>query len=220
MIKKRKKRGAVRERDPIKAKYNKMRYQAILMLVVGIVIGILIDFLLYGLASNDFTFNPARPPSALSISIILVSVVLSLSKFQSAYSFYLYAKIVEQFKKIESTQVQRPPPAMERPAPIIPSERPVQPPTPQLPSPVKVHPPEVAPPQPTPPVAVTKETVREYPRPQLTGVETTPTPPQPSTPKPSPPVSKPSKKTCPFCGRELPFGDIHVICPYCGRRLK
>ncbi|MCD6357167.1 MAG: hypothetical protein J7L75_01155 [Thermoproteales archaeon] len=28
------------------------------------------------------------------------------------------------------------------------------------------------------------------------------------------------RKKCPYCGRELPFGDVHIICPYCGRRLK
>lgn len=28
------------------------------------------------------------------------------------------------------------------------------------------------------------------------------------------------KKKCPYCGRVLPFGDVHVVCPYCGRRLK
>lgn len=28
------------------------------------------------------------------------------------------------------------------------------------------------------------------------------------------------KKKCPYCGRELPYGDLHVICPFCGRRLK
>lgn len=28
------------------------------------------------------------------------------------------------------------------------------------------------------------------------------------------------EKKCPFCGRVLPFGDIHTLCPYCGRRLR
>lgn len=28
------------------------------------------------------------------------------------------------------------------------------------------------------------------------------------------------KRKCPYCGRELPFGDVHIVCPYCGRRLK
>gem|GEM_PF-924269 len=28
------------------------------------------------------------------------------------------------------------------------------------------------------------------------------------------------KKTCPYCHRVLPFGDVHIVCPYCGRRLK
>lgn len=28
------------------------------------------------------------------------------------------------------------------------------------------------------------------------------------------------EKKCPYCGRLLPYGDIHVVCPYCGRRLK
>lgn len=29
-----------------------------------------------------------------------------------------------------------------------------------------------------------------------------------------------SEKRCPYCGRVLPFGDIHTICPYCGKRLR
>ncbi|MEM1508925.1 MAG: hypothetical protein QW291_04810 [Thermofilaceae archaeon] len=28
------------------------------------------------------------------------------------------------------------------------------------------------------------------------------------------------EKKCPYCGRTLPYGDVHVACPYCGRRLK
>ncbi len=28
------------------------------------------------------------------------------------------------------------------------------------------------------------------------------------------------EKKCPYCGRVLPYGDVHVACPYCGRRLK
>ena len=27
-------------------------------------------------------------------------------------------------------------------------------------------------------------------------------------------------KVCPYCGRELPLGDIHVFCPFCGKKLK
>ncbi len=50
--------------------------------------------------------------------------------------------------------------------------------------------------------------------------ETIPQTPQPVQ-KVMPPASKPGgKKVCPYCGRELPYGDLHVICPYCGRRLK
>jgi len=29
-----------------------------------------------------------------------------------------------------------------------------------------------------------------------------------------------SGKICPYCGRELPLGDIHVFCPFCGKKLK
>lgn len=29
-----------------------------------------------------------------------------------------------------------------------------------------------------------------------------------------------AEKKCPYCGRMLPFGDIHTLCPYCGRRLR
>lgn len=28
------------------------------------------------------------------------------------------------------------------------------------------------------------------------------------------------RKKCPYCNRDLPYGDVHVVCPYCGRRLK
>jgi len=36
----------------------------------------------------------------------------------------------------------------------------------------------------------------------------------------STPRTMTEKKKCPYCGRPLPFGDVHVVCPYCGRRLK
>jgi len=29
-----------------------------------------------------------------------------------------------------------------------------------------------------------------------------------------------SKKTCPYCGGDLPLGDIHIFCPHCGRKLR
>jgi hypothetical protein len=29
-----------------------------------------------------------------------------------------------------------------------------------------------------------------------------------------------SIKRCPHCGRELPYGDLHIICPYCGKYLR
>lgn len=29
-----------------------------------------------------------------------------------------------------------------------------------------------------------------------------------------------AEKKCPYCGRTLPFGDIHTICPFCGRRIR
>lgn len=35
-----------------------------------------------------------------------------------------------------------------------------------------------------------------------------------------PPGMATTEKKCPFCGRVLPFGDVHTICPYCGRRLR
>ncbi|RLE82201.1 MAG: hypothetical protein DRJ52_02580 [Thermoprotei archaeon] len=36
--------------------------------------------------------------------------------------------------------------------------------------------------------------------------------------RPKPPVA--SKKVCPYCGGELPLGDIHIFCPHCGRKLR
>lgn len=57
--------------------------------------------------------------------------------------------------------------------------------------------------------------------------------PQPPPRSPKTPVERPAavaqslpraavseKKKCPYCGRVLPFGDVHVVCPYCGRKLK
>jgi len=29
-----------------------------------------------------------------------------------------------------------------------------------------------------------------------------------------------TKKRCPYCGGDLPLGDIHIFCPHCGRKLK
>jgi hypothetical protein len=43
---------------------------------------------------------------------------------------------------------------------------------------------------------------------------------QPASVTSSTPRAMTEKKKCPYCGRVLPFGDVHVVCPYCGRRLK
>jgi len=43
---------------------------------------------------------------------------------------------------------------------------------------------------------------------------------QPAPAVMSTPRTMTEKKKCPYCGRPLPFGDVHVVCPYCGRRLK
>jgi hypothetical protein len=29
-----------------------------------------------------------------------------------------------------------------------------------------------------------------------------------------------SVKRCPYCGRELPYGDLHIMCPFCGKFLR
>jgi len=38
----------------------------------------------------------------------------------------------------------------------------------------------------------------------------------------APPIQpvRTGKKICPYCGRELPLGDIHVFCPFCGKKLR
>jgi len=36
----------------------------------------------------------------------------------------------------------------------------------------------------------------------------------------APPRVAEERKTCPYCGKELPFGDVHIYCPFCGKKLK
>ncbi len=79
---------------------------------------------------------------------------------------------------------------------------------------------EVRPPQPPVKQATTSAVQPRFEEPRVSPQPLKPVQP-PTTPAavPSQPASS-GKKVCPYCGRELPYGDLHVICPYCGRRLK
>ena len=186
------------------------------------------------------------PPSLLSIIILAISISLSVFLVVKAYTAYLYFRLVDALTRLTESampkQIQPQPaapitpqlPQQVAPSRIQPQMSSQQVPGQRLPQ-IQTKPqtpsPQTMPIQGSTPI--TRETIQQ---PQLRPStshpsaavprQTQPTAPQQITPKPyttpSMPPAKPQieKKRCPYCGRELPFGDLHTVCPYCGRRLK
>ena len=149
----------------------------------------------YAVNGDQFLSKPLPAPSML---VLAAGIWFSLKEVVSAYTFYLFARLVET----GGAQVRAPaaPTATRAAAPIPAPAAPVA----QVPKPVRT------------PVSVAAKTRKV---PLLSRAKKVEAAPAPVTPTPPAPVAI-TKKTCPFCGRELPYGDVHVICPFCGRRLK
>jgi len=179
------------KRQPSKAKvlYNRRLIKSLIFFIIGLLFSVIIAYL-QNPAPESFLFTPLP---AISSIILILFLWLSLKSVIDAYTFYLFARIVE----------------------VLRQEYPIK-------EKVGVAYKEMVPEYPTPPVSIPMKTER---KPIATKIEQVPVLPSPqnvANVAQIQPVkqSKNAKKVCPYCGRELPYGDIHIVCPYCGRRLK
>lgn len=206
----------------IRRRFLKMKRRGMIYAVVGAASVVALSFL--PLLVHQIKDSIAI---GLSLATALILGYLSMAEVTNAFSYYLFARIREELKG-------RQPPLQEAVAPtpqplqMQAPTRPFQPVTAQKPAilsapQVKIeHRPE---PQPLPiPSKPTVQSTQPPPSPPV-GVEPA-VKPKPPVKTPPVKVQQPStssdsgKKRCPYCGRELPYGDLHVICPFCGRRLK
>ena len=159
--------------------------------VVYLIIGLVITFILAFIQNPTFENFLIQPLPGIAIIVLFLFLWLSIKSIIDAYTFYLFARILEVFKRtstIEKTDLStiRQMPSYPQPTTTV--------------SPIKKE--EVPQIKHVPILPSRKEQVIQTPSKQLSSKE------------------KSGKKTCPYCGRELPYGDIHIICPYCGHRLK
>ncbi|MEM0493661.1 MAG: hypothetical protein QXU72_00145 [Thermofilum sp.] len=131
---------------------------------------------------------------------------ISLPSLLEAYSFKIYSRLAEGSAAPQQAALQAP---AQRP--------PVQ----RLPSPVIAPAPAVAPAPARAQPSGQAKAVKPTPITREEGVFAAPSTQPTATPHPAAfsPASLSSPR-CPNCGRELPYGDLHLICPFCGARLK
>ena len=241
-------RGRKRKRDVRVRRaapdYRRMRSRLVTTAYLILLLGV-VSALLAPLATPGAEMTPEyligvileRPP-LLSVLALVVTAALSTFLVVKAYAVYLYFRTIDALTRMMEAGV--PQPAVPQPTPIAaptptPSARvmPTRTPpvsrgtTPITPSPMVT--PRVTPTQPPTPTVPSRQVTQQV---QPTQRAVQPSVPQPQRvqpqPQPTAPVAQPqprptpsvSSKKCPYCGRVLPFGDLHTVCPYCGRRLK
>lgn len=207
----------------IRRRFLKMKQKAMIYAVIGAIVAAILGLLpLFVVQLKDSV------AIGMSLAAALFLGYLSVAEITNAFSYYLFARIKEELKgkQLPSQQVVVPTP---QPAPMQVQPKPIQPmpvQTSVIPSapPVK----KIEQKQPHQPVSVpTKPVVQRIQSvsPPMVSAQPPVKPQQPikapqiTTSQPSIPSTS-GKKKCPYCGRELPYGDLHVICPFCGRRLK
>lgn len=166
-----------RRQPRAKARQKRMLTLSLAYFIAGLSIALVAAYYVNG---EDFL---TKPLPSFSLLAVLISLWLSLKVIVDAYSFYLFARLLELTGRLPSPKRQVPTPSAEVPAPLSP--RPV-----------------------AAPVA---------PRPSASTIVRSPSTPSEIQARPA---ERGLKKKCPYCERELPYGDIHIICPFCGRRLK
>jgi hypothetical protein len=146
--------------------------------------------------------------AALAVSACALASYEVARRVADAYSYKLYVRLTSA----------QPPPVREAPRaaegaqvlvkPVVPAAQVLTPQAPPAQQPRRPpHPPLVT----AQPTATTAATQRH---------EVIVRPVQPAPRAQAAPVTPASSPTCPQCGRELPYGDLHLICPFCGSRLK
>jgi len=211
MVKLKKKREKIRK-DPVsqvKRKLQRSLYIVYTIVGIGAIIPILTNLLL----STEFTLT--KPITLIEALFFYIATALALILAVKAYSAYLYIRTIEATQKILQQNLSSLRAMLITAQPVQPTARPI--PTqkiqPQLPK---------SPPLPSQQAQRISSAPRVEPKLPPTQPAITPTPvlQEKVVPQPITPQLQEGKKKCPYCGRVLPFGDIHTICPFCGRKLK
>ncbi|QOJ78279.1 hypothetical protein IG193_05785 [Infirmifilum lucidum] len=202
------KRSKQRYVDPVDAEFNKKKKTAILVTVSIAAAWIAISLILQ-------IFAPSLVPFSASIcgAIAVLSLFYAVYRLEEAYAYKLYARV--------SALIQQGAPALragsrqEAPTGIVAVQptviRPAQPriqPRPQQPIQAEQVQPPIMPARRWPGTATPAQPAHLDVQPRV------------MEPQPSPFAERQESKRCPNCGRELPYGDLHVICPFCGTPLK
>ncbi len=202
------KRSKQRYVDPIDAEFSKKKNSAILIVAAVTAVWLAATLLLQHFAPSLIPFS-----ASICAPIAVLGLFYAVYRLEEAYAYKLYAKL--------SMLIQHGAPALragsEREAPtgitavhqtII---RPAQPrvqPKPQQPIQTEQVQPPVMPIKKWPGTATPAQRAPLNLQPQV------------MEPQTSPFTEGQESKRCPNCGRELPYGDLHVICPFCGTPLK
>ncbi len=176
------------KKNRILSKAKIMFKQRIVKSVIYFVIGLIIAIFFAFLQSPQQNFL-LQPLPGIALIILVLFFWLSIRSIIDAYTFYLFAKIVEVLKQSSSVKEQeetiKTVPMYTKPLPAIS----------QIDENIAEKVKQV-------PILPKNEQISQIPQKTTTAKQSE------------------TKKVCPYCGRELPYGDIHIICPYCGHRLK
>uniref|UniRef100_A0A7J3X8J1 Zinc ribbon domain-containing protein n=1 Tax=Thermofilum pendens TaxID=2269 RepID=A0A7J3X8J1_THEPE len=188
----------------------KAQQRVIIIAASGVVASLALILVMLFLPAVDFALVAPFAAAALAVSACTLASYEVARRVADAYSYKLYARLSSAQLPLvrEASRVAEGTHALVRPAvPAVPAAQapPSTRPSVQQPRPA----PLVAQPTTTAAVSQRRETlvrpirpVQPAPRIQAALAALTPSP------------------TCPQCGRELPYGDLHLLCPFCGFRLK
>lgn len=132
----------------------------------------------------------------VEVATIGVGLYFTFEALVRAYTLRLYHGLREGVKPPQPQEARQPPVA------TVPPPKPLLTTTPQPQPQLVRRPTETTTPQRGEPLLT---------RPPVRAIE---------LPPPSPVEENAETKRCPYCGRELPYGDLHIICPFCGRALR
>ncbi|MEZ0345454.1 MAG: hypothetical protein ABWK01_02780 [Infirmifilum sp.] len=196
--------------DPVEAEFRRKKRNAF---IVGIVLSLApVPMAIISL----FVQNTSPVIEILSISLVGAGLIYFNYQLQEAYSYKLFLRVKAL---LESRLETQPPPATQQivAAPTARSQRAARPPSAVVAQPPLTRQQQAFVQRPAATQPVMQPPPREEP-PLLTPGRVQSRPFEGNIRPPQAPGS--SGKVCPNCGRELPYGDLHLICPYCGAPLK
>lgn len=183
--------------------------RVIVITVLGVAAFLLLILTPFLIPAVDAAVVAPFAAAALAVSACAYTSYEIARCVADAYSYKLYVRLaqVQQLsaeeapRAAEATQVLAKPavPVVRQPPPL-----PSRPPPQQVPrpAPVAVQPP-----------ATTTTQQHEVPMQPIRPV-------QPIQRTQALHAVRAEAPSCPQCGRELPYGDLHLLCPFCGFRLK